>query len=376
MKKFYTDLSCTDLDWYFEEYTKSRSCSGYQHPQNYFKIYHMFFYMCLLPTEIKLNLFKIFNDETKNTFNSILNINEKFCSSIEECDYVLLPPTTVHDRCFNILENWRSQIISARKNNKKIIFFLGFDDDKHFDIPNNFGYVFRSSGFLSKSSNNVYGLPTVNCDVFDKKFVSKKLSISFCGNYSSSKVRKMIIDKFIDQMNQNCDFILRDRWFGNIIGTNYRVTKNFELINYSNIINNAKTLSNGNLIIEGHLHAYHLRSEYFKSLKSNLYCLCVRGDGNFSFRLGETFMMGRIPILIDTDCILPFRDLIPYDKNCIRIPIENIDNISDIIHDYHNSHTENELIEIQKENRLIWEEYFTPENAFFHINNIINKFKT
>ena len=43
-----------------------------------------------------------------------------------------------------------------------------------------------------------------------------------------------------------------------------------------------------------------------KYTNDNLYGLCVRGFGNFSFRLGETLMMGRIPILIDTECILPF----------------------------------------------------------------------
>jgi hypothetical protein len=77
--------------------------------------------------------------------------------------------------------------------------------------------------------------------------------------------------------------------------------------------------------------------KFYKNIKNSLYGLCVRGGGNFSFRLGEVLMMGRIPILIDTDCILPFPDLIPYDTNFIRIPIEKIDDMVNIIEKYHES---------------------------------------
>jgi hypothetical protein len=78
-------------------------------------------------------------------------------------------------------------------------------------------------------------------------------------------------------------------------------------------------------------------------------------------------MMGRIPILIDTECILPFENEIPYDTNTIRITKENSNNfknIKEVVENYHNTHTESELLEIQKQNRLIWEKYFTPDNAF------------
>ena len=55
---------------------------------------------------------------------------------------------------------------------------------------------------------------------------------------------------------------------------------------------------------------------------------------------GESLMMGRIPILIDTDCILPFENEIPYDTNCVRIKPENFDRIIDVVQEYHDAHTE------------------------------------
>ena len=42
------------------------------------------------------------------------------------------------------------------------------------------------------------------------------------------------------------------------------------------------------------------------------YTVCVRGGGNFSVRFYETLALGRIPIFIDTDCLLPFEDMIDY----------------------------------------------------------------
>jgi len=200
------------------------------------------------------------------------------------------------------------------------------------------GLVFRSSGLLSESTDNVFGLPTINLDLFSENYASKKLSISFCGYFDNNipeyHIRENIVNKFLKEIPERCDFIINNSW-GNL---------------------------NDSL-------------KFYKNIKNNLYGLCVRGGGNFSFRLGEVLMMGRIPILIDTDCILPFPDLIPYDTNFIRIPIKKIDDMVNIIEKYHESHTKEELIQIQKENRLIWETYYIPSNAFTQVKSIINSHK-
>ena len=49
--------------------------------------------------------------------------------------------------------------------------------------------------------------------------------------------------------------------------------------------------------------------------------------------------------------------------------------LANIIEKYHESHTEEELIQIQKENRLIWETYYVPCNAFTQVKSIINSHK-
>lgn len=43
--------------------------------------------------------------------------------------------------------------------------------------------------------------------------------------------------------------------------------------------------------------------EYYENIKQSTHILCIRGTGNFSVRYWETLMMGRIPIVIDTDLL-------------------------------------------------------------------------
>ena len=49
-----------------------------------------------------------------------------------------------------------------------------------------------------------------------------------------------------------------------------------------------------------------LRKEYYQNIDNTDYTLCIRGTGNFSVQFYQTLALGRIPIFINTDCILPF----------------------------------------------------------------------
>jgi hypothetical protein len=69
----------------------------------------------------KINFLNKVTPRTKNIFQSILNVTEEFCSSIEECDYVLLPPTHIYEYS---VQKYKSEIKTAIKNNKKIIIFM------------------------------------------------------------------------------------------------------------------------------------------------------------------------------------------------------------------------------------------------------------
>ena len=308
---------------------------------------HASFYLSLLPKEYKDKIMSMANTETRNALKSIYEVEDVFCNSIEESDVYVIPFCGIHDNPGFHIEKWKDEISYAVKLGKKVVYFIGSDSNGVVNVSEKYGLIFRTSGFLSESKSNVYGCPTVNIDIGKPETYKTELSISFTGCFHTSDkgqysgsgkydgVRRKILSNLLKTHPDKCKFNLRTNW-------------------------GAKSRKD--------------RIEFLKNMNDNLYSLCVRGGGNYSFRFGESLMMGRIPILIDTDCILPFENEIPYDTNCVRIKPENFDRIFDVVQEYHDAHTEEELIDIQKQNRIIWEEYFIPKNTYKRISSLINNF--
>jgi hypothetical protein len=85
---------------------------------------------------------------------------------------------------------------------------------------------------------------------------------------------------------------------------------------------------------------------YMQHLDRNTYIVCPRGSENFSYRIYEALGHGRIPVIIDTDMVLPKE--IDWDSVSVRVPYQSLDKIYDlIIADYH-SHSEKEFLERQQ----------------------------
>jgi hypothetical protein len=75
--------------------------------------------------------------------------------------------------------------------------------------------------------------------------------------------------------------------------------------------------------------------EYVEHLLASDYVLCVRGAGNFSHRLYETLAVGRIPLILDTDLVLPLADEIDWRTLGVWVPLKEIDSIGDRIRAFH-----------------------------------------
>lgn len=333
--KFYSEFNLNSL------LNCYRYSSEFNKNNHRYKIHHFYFYLCLLPEKIKLEIINNFRKEYPESyliFNRILNVKDSFCFNIEESDYVVIPCnfTTLIGASQNLLEH--SELIKkAFHYNKKILFFHGSDNDLPSKIDKKHGVIFRNSGFLSQHNSNIFGCPTFNKFYRTEILKEKNISVSFCGSVKNEERKKVFsqIKKY-----SYFNYIEQQTWGGGLGEENVKI--------------------------------------FYENLKENLYSLCIRGGGNFSFRLAETFMMGRIPILIDTDCILPFRGFIPYEKNTVYVTKENSKNFTDIdsvIQEYHNFHTMEELIEIQKENVKIWYNYFTVDNAFYNTCKILENIK-
>jgi len=111
-----------------------------------------------------------------------------------------------------------------------------------------------------------------------------------------------------------------------------------------------------------------VRSEYVANMVGSDYILCSRGAGNFSYRLYETLSCGRIPIFVDTDCVLPYDFVAPWREHCVWVDESELESIGDKVADFHEGLDEGEFEELQRACRRFWEQYIEPEGFFGHFH--------
>lgn len=114
-----------------------------------------------------------------------------------------------------------------------------------------------------------------------------------------------------------------------------------------------------------------VRREYVTNTVESDYVLCARGVGNWSFRLYETLSLGRIPVFIDTDCVLPVEDHIDWRSLCVWVDRTEIGHIGEKIAAFHDSLTDGEFVARQHECRRAWARYLSPLGYFSTLRDIL-----
>ncbi len=227
--------------------------------------------------------------------------------------------------------NELNKVIKESDSTKKYLIFFTNDYNDNIDIPDNF-IVYRSGLYKTKKKYNEFVFPILYCNSLDIKplnpvLKTSKPKISFTGNYGSYDLREKWINDLQNSDKLECYFINTHYFKGGGIE---------QLISYYN------------------------KSEF---------CFCPRGTGNFSIRFYETLYYGRIPVIIDTDIILPFENIIEWNKYIvIGKTIDEL--IVNIIHFWEN----NDIIEAQQNARKIYDKYFSQENINNTLLQEINNF--
>jgi hypothetical protein len=90
----------------------------------------------------------------------------------------------------------------------------------------------------------------------------------------------------------------------------------------------------------------------------------MRGGGNYSVRFYETLCLGRIPIFINTDCLLPFQDEINYKSIFPWIELDDLQHAAEIVKNFHSRLSDDDFIKLQRTCRKLWIEHMTPDG--FH----------
>ena len=245
----------------------------------------------------------------------------EYVKNVEECNFIVLPIKFrgILDPLFEKYDEL------SKKNNKRLLCFFNDDSDERFSIPENV-ILYRTSFYKSTKLINEKPLIAYSPDYFNNKILDNNtiLSVGYCGHIIHG--RKLYLNMMY-KSDIKCDFILRKGFWA--AGMDKRIA----------------------------------RKEYFTNMENNLFIFCYRGAGNFSYRFYEIFMMGRIPIFINTDCVLPYWDEIEKHNFGLMINekdiISNKINLIEKIKKYYNDNKDS-LTDIQKNNRYLWEKYWSP----------------
>jgi len=306
--------------------------------ENRTKVFPLLFDLVYLPNEQALSFFS-------------------FAEIISDADIAIFPVdiiSFIKKNKGDYLSNWINEMSQCN-----ISIWVYASGDFGLSLKNPNIRTFRFGGFKSKmdDSNNV--MPSFIEDPYSKilkddfYLITKKVkpTIGFVGNANGSLlkickefglfIKRNLLNFWNKSPEEYCPFYpssYKRHKLLQKIERDYRIESNFIFRKKYR----AKNKNAGN--------KEKTTLEFFKNIQDNLYVFCLRGNGNFSVRFYEALIMGRIPVLVDTDVRLPLSDQINWTKHCIIVSEDSI--IKDL-HDFHSSKTDFELKEMQIANRKL-----------------------
>jgi hypothetical protein len=267
--------------------------------------------------------------------------------SPQESDFFIC--TSIDNKILQAKNNLKNFILKAKELNKKII-FLGQGDIEEGYLPESIGYNFKNNLFKTKKFKNEFSLTSLSEErVPDKPFIPYvgRCSVGFCGASDRFNREKYLND--LKNSDIETSFIIKNgpKW-----GTS----------SYEECVNEQITKQ----IQEDSV------SAFYKNISETLFTLCIRGWGNYSYRFCQTICMGRIPILIDTDCVLPFEEIFNYNNFIVRITPDQ--NIVNAVTEFYKSKNNN-LVDIQQQLFSFGNEYLTPVGFMKNLHKLIEHYE-
>jgi len=318
-----------------------------------------------------------------HTFSEYIDNASKYFSftSIDDCEVALLP--IVYDP-FNPDVAYKKSIqtylkLTQAKKKKVLIFLDTFKEYKNINCEN--AIIFSRALSKSKQQKNVYSYPLFFED-YIKYYQANKLLlriknikpiVGFCG-YSPPFGVKFGKAKAIGLIKLAANYAGVMRLFPNKSShsTRSRVIWNLKKSNKVSTNFSVKEVfafgPNGQLNTGNTTESDHdFRKNFVNNILESSYTVCVRGLRNTSIRFFETICCGRIPLFINTNCVLPFDFLIDWDNLIPWVDDKSLDKTDLVLANFHNNISDEDFIDLQKKMRALWQEYLSADGFFKNI---------
>ena len=296
-----------------------------------------------------------------------------------KCDIVVFPidysEFIKYTEAFNNLQQL------AKKHHKPIWIYSGGDYGFTNYIKNS--YTFRLSGFDSKLSDATFILPSFVNDPY-LSYLSQGFSalvkenqpcIGFVGHAQLGLIKysKEFLSFLKFMVKRSFGFILADvqSFYPSSIK---RAAYLYKLQHSKALKANFILRTNYRAGVQTEADKQKSTLEFYSNIYNNPYTFCSRGVGNFSVRFYETLAVGRIPVLLNTDCRLPLNDSIDWSKYVVVLDDKKKKPLDQQIIDFHNSKSDTAFQELQKNNRKLWETHLMRPSYFIKIHDtFLNK---
>jgi hypothetical protein len=232
-------------------------------------------------------------------------------------------------------------IQKVEASGKKNFVFLG-RDVPFVSVKIKNAIIFNSAITKSNQPKNVFSYPHFFEDYVehycDKKLIvrekNKIPTIGFCG-FASPLALPMGKAKIIGLIKLVANYLGLMKLFSEKSSHSYRARTIIALKKSKYLKTNFKIKKDFAFGPQGQLNTgvgitesdETFRRNFVNNIIDSDYTLCVRGIGNNSIRFFETICCGRIPLFLNTDCVLPFDFMIDWKKLCVWVEDNQIEKI-------------------------------------------------
>ncbi|MBP6946045.1 MAG: exostosin family protein [Candidatus Pacebacteria bacterium] len=297
---------------------------------------------------------------------------------IEDADFVVIPYS--YER-FKVINPAKVQmIVSEATNAQKPILVDGAGDlEYNIDIPNS--VIFRVSQYQYSKKPNEITIPFPAEDLLETyrggelqiRKKPERPSVGFTGWAGMSLERRF--KTYVKELPVTSAALIDEKRGAEHKGVLFRerALKALQKNKFLEARFTARSSYSGHVAtIQGSVADN--RREFVENLLGSDYALCVRGDANASVRFYEALSLGRIPLFLDTACVLPLEDTINYRDFCVFVDWRDTDRIGDILVDFHSSLTPQRFEEMQREARKAYREYLRFDSFSKHLSAMLRTY--
>lgn len=277
-----------------------------------------------------------------------------------DADICVLPMKWRHYLHTNTQERADSFVQLARSYQKPTVVWNGGDHTHK--VPWSDVFVFAANGYQSRRLPQQFAYPTfihdpvmeMKCTSISLRPYQAKPTVGFCGQAKHSNWQLLFKSLMILARNLKYHIGVSSLEPHSPYPPTLLRARALDLLEDSSNLN-ARFVKRQHYRGGQGKPAKTLRQEFLDNIVDTDYTLCVRGTANYSQRFYETLALGRIPIFVNTDCILPYDEQINWREYCIWVEQRDLPQLPQIVVEFHQALDQEKFQSLQSRCRRLWE---------------------